>query len=175
MRRVVVVGQSGAGKTTTARRLGAALQVPHVELDALFHGPDWRPRAAFGAEVAAIAAGPGWVVDGNYTGVRDVLWERADTVVWLDLPRASTLRRVVVRTCWRLVSRHELWNGNRERWSTVARASHPIRWTWQTHRQHRVEYEQRLAEPRWAQLQVVRLRTPAEQRRWLHRVSLPTR
>lgn len=161
-----MIGQSSAGKSTAARLLAAHLQAPHVELDALFHGPGWTPCASFEADVDAATQGQSWVVDGNYPAVRELLWSRADTVVWLDLARSITTRRAVIRTGQRLLTRVELWNGNRERARTVLRASHPIRWTWQTHARHRAAYEERLADPRWAHLRVVRLRRPAEVLRW---------
>ncbi|GAC1444998.1 MAG: hypothetical protein NVSMB55_23490 [Mycobacteriales bacterium] len=166
MRRILVIGQSGSGKSTLARALADRLGVPHVELDAFFHGPGWQATPSFVADVDAATAAEGWVADGNYCAVRDLLWSRADTVVWLDLPRLTTLRRVLMRTARRLVGRAELWNGNRERWQTVLRASHPIRWTWQTADRHRRDYEQRLGDPRWARLITVRLRTDADVRRW---------
>ena len=167
MQRVLVVGQSGSGKTTAAVRIAAALQVPRVELDALHHGPRWVPRETFVEDADLATTGDAWVVDGNYAALRDLLWSRADTVVWLDLPRTTTLRRALTRTARRIVLRTELWHGNRERLSTVLRASHPIRWTWQTHARHRAEYEARIADSCWAHLRVARLRTPAEVRRWL--------
>ena len=168
MRRVLVVGQSGSGKSTVAAELGRRLGLPHVELDALFHGPGWQPSPTFAQDVDAATAGDAWVVDGNYRAqLGDLLWSRADTVAWLDLPRTTTLRRAVVRTARRAALRTELWNGNRERLRTVLRATHPIRWTWQTHARHRAEYEAVAADPRWSHVTVVRLRTAADVRRWL--------
>ncbi|MFN2521871.1 MAG: hypothetical protein ABR614_00950 [Mycobacteriales bacterium] len=164
---MLVIGQSGSGKTTLAAQVAVHLAVPHVELDALFHGPGWVPNPDFRAAVDAATSAPAWVVDGNYSAVRDLLWSRADTLVWLDLPRMLTARRALLRTARRLVTRVELWNGNRERLHTVLRASHPIRHTWRTQPRRRLENEQRLADPQWAHLQVHRLRTPAEVARWM--------
>lgn len=166
VQRVLVVGQSGSGKTTLARLLAARLGVAHVELDALFHGAGWQPRPSFETDVDAATTGPRWVVDGNYGAVRDLLWARADTVVWLDLPRWLTTSRALRRSVARAALRVPLWNDNRERWSTMLRATHPVRWSWQTHARHRAEYERRLADPRWSGLQVVRLRTRASVRAW---------
>ena len=118
VRRVLVVGSSGAGKTTFARELADRLALPHVELDAIFHQPDWQelPREEFRAAVSVRIAEPGWVVDGNYSKVQDLVLARADSLVWLDYSRAVVMRRIVPRTVTRVVRRQELWNGNREPW-----------------------------------------------------------
>ena len=166
MQRVAVIGQSGSGKTTLAAAVAAHLGAPHVELDALFHGPGWVPRASFEQEVAQAVAGDRWVVDGNYATVRDLVWERADTIVWLDLARWLTTTRALRRTVLRAAARTPLWNGNRERVRTVLRATHPIRWSWQTWAEHRSEYAARIADPRWAGVTVVRLQTRAEVAAW---------
>jgi adenylate kinase family enzyme len=95
--------------------LAARLCVPFVELDAIMHyRPEWEdlPEADFRSAVAKVVAGDGWVVDGNYHVGRDVVWARADTVVWIDLPRRTVMRQVIGRTASRLIWRAELWNGN---------------------------------------------------------------
>ena len=119
-RKVAVIGQTCSGKTTLAGRLAEHYGVPHVELDALFWGPNWtQPEPeAFRQSVQAAMPETGWVVDGNYAKVRDLLWERAEAVVWLDLPLRTVLRRYLVRTVRRVGRREELWSGNRERLST---------------------------------------------------------
>ena len=83
MRRVVVVGTSGTGKTTVASRIAAALGAPHVELDGLHWGPDWTeiPDEEFRSRTIEATSGESWVADGNYSVVRDILWSRADTIV----------------------------------------------------------------------------------------------
>ncbi|MGH9217118.1 MAG: shikimate kinase [Acidimicrobiales bacterium] len=86
MRRVSLVGVSGCGKTTVGRKLALLLNVPFVELDSIFHQPGWceLPRGDFRKRVSDALTAQGWVVYGNYSAVRDLVWERADTVVWLD-------------------------------------------------------------------------------------------
>ncbi|MGH3630823.1 MAG: hypothetical protein ACRDRL_25690 [Sciscionella sp.] len=101
MRRVSVVGTSGAGKSTLAAELARVLDADFLELDSVFHQPGWVPlaREEFRRRVAAAVAGERWVIDGNYTSqVKDLVWARADTVVWLDLARRTVMRRITRRS-----------------------------------------------------------------------------
>jgi adenylate kinase family enzyme len=134
VRRVSVAGASGSGKSTLAAALAARLGVPYVELDALNHGPNWveaTPDELRARVEAALAAAPdGWVCDGNYAGkLGDLVVERADTLVWLDLPLPVVLARVVRRTAIRVVRRTELWpaTGSRSAARSRATASSPGR------------------------------------------------
>ena len=174
--RISIVGPSGAGKTTLGRTLSAELGVPRLELDAVNHQANWTPiePERFRAEVREFVAGPAWVTDGNYTGVGvlDLIWARAETVVWLDLPRWRTAGRVVRRSARRLVTREELWNGNRERLHNLLspdRERNIVLWAWTNHAHKRAKLEQRARDPRWSALDIVRLRSPAEVARWLKR------
>jgi hypothetical protein len=117
--KIAVQGTGGSGKTTVAKELARRHGVPHVELDALFHGPNWveTPPDEFRRRVAAATAGDGWVADGNYDSkLGDLVLGRADTVVWLDLPLRVALTRVTRRTIGRIRTGEELWSGNRESW-----------------------------------------------------------
>jgi len=116
--RVVVVGSSGCGKTTLARRLAARLDAPYTELDALFWLPGWvgRPDDELRASVAEVAAGDRWVIDGNYERIRDLVWPRATAIVWLDYSFARVFSRVFRRTVRRAFTRETLFGGNRESW-----------------------------------------------------------
>jgi adenylate kinase family enzyme len=115
------------------------------ELDAIYHQPGWMPLAEgeFTARAAAAAAGDGWVIDGNYSAVQALIWDRADTVIWLDLARRTVMRRLAWRTVRRVATRAELWNGNRERWRdllTVDPQESIIVWTWQHYPVYRQRY-----------------------------------
>jgi adenylate kinase family enzyme len=167
VRRISVVGNSGSGKSTLAAQLAAALAIPHLELDGVFHQAGWQPlpRPDFRATVAAFAAGDAWVIDGNYSAVQDLVWARADTVVWLDPSRSRVMRQLVPRTLLRLVRRTELWNGNRESWTALFRADPEesiLRWAWTRHAHTRERYLRSQADPVNAHLEFVRLTTPAQ-------------
>jgi adenylate kinase family enzyme len=167
-RRINVVGTSATGKTTLAAALASILRVPHVELDALHWEPDWTeaPDEVLRERVRTAIAGDGWVVDGNYAKVRDLVWERAEAVVWLDLPLRTVLWRYLRRTARRVGLREELWSGNREHLSTHLFSRDSLLW-WilTTYRRRRREYPPLLAAR--PDLVAVRLRSGREADRWL--------
>jgi adenylate kinase family enzyme len=114
---VSVIGATGSGKTTFAKRLAATLGVPYIELDALNWQAGWREADIdeLRARITEAIAGDAWVVDGNYwTRIGGLVWTRADTVCWLDPPFPLRFARLLRRTVRRSVGRVELWNGNRE-------------------------------------------------------------
>jgi adenylate kinase family enzyme len=173
-RRIIVLGTTGSGKTTVAARLARHLGVPHVELDALIHGPNWVdvPPAVFRARTAQATAGDGWVVDGNYGEVRDLVWPRVQTAIWLDYPMHVPLRRVTWRTLRRIILRETIYNDNREtlRYAIFNREG-LITWIITTHRTRRREFTARFQQPESAHLIVYRFRSPRETAAWLDGIS----
>ena len=172
-RRIVVVGSTGSGKTTLAKALAGRLGYPFIELDALHWDPSWSaaPTELFRARIAEATSADCWVVDGNYSVARDLIWERADLLVWLDYPLRVILPRLIVRSLKRGLLRQELWNGNRERLLDLFAADAPIRWAIATHASRRREYPALLAQPQFARLRVVRHRSPGEAERWLRGIE----
>ncbi|HSF86889.1 MAG TPA: adenylate kinase [Acidimicrobiia bacterium] len=166
MQRIVVIGTSGSGKSTLAHRLAVAIDAPVSQLDALFHQPDWTPLPVerMRGRVAEIAAGERWVVDGNYAMVRDIVWEAADVIVWLDLPKWLAMSRITRRTLSRGITKRGLWNGNTEDWRNAFRwgpTENMIRWTWTTHADRHWRYGSMQA-GEWAHKRWVRLRSRRE-------------
>src|SRR3990172_11471846 len=169
MNRISVIGSSGSGKTTVARTLAERLAIPYLELDAVFHQPGWvaRPDEEFRSIVSDFAEGDRWVIDGNYTshGVAQVVWPRADTIVWLDPPRRVVMTRVVRRTLRRVINREELWNGNREPLTNLYSRDpykNIVVWAWTRFAHVRHRYQSYLGSPQWAHARVVRLRSRGE-------------
>jgi adenylate kinase family enzyme len=176
VQRVSVVGNSGSGKSTLAPLLADLLDVPWVELDAIHHQPNWEPlpTEVFRQRVEQITSTGGWVVDGNYSSVRDLIWGRADTVVWLDLPRRTVMRQILWRTIRRVALRVELWNGNRERWANFFSRNPDesvVAWAWHKHSVYRDQYQMAAADPANAHLLFVRVRSRGEARRLLARAA----
>ena len=116
MTRVVVIGTSCVGKTTFAKSLARVLSFPHIELDALYWQPNWvpRPPEEFRALTAQALSQGYWVTDGNYSVVRDLVWSRATTVIWLNYAFPLVLWRALMRTVRRVLRHEELFSGNRE-------------------------------------------------------------
>ena len=116
-RRINVVGTTGSGKTTAAREIAERLCVPYIELDALFWKPEWgqTPDEEFLPAVDEATRGAQWVLDGNYSRTRSIVWPRANTIVWLDYSFPRVFARLLWRTIRRSITREELWVGCRER------------------------------------------------------------
>lgn len=172
-RRILVAGVSGVGKTTTARRIADVLGVPHTEIDALFHGPDWEPRATFVDDVDRFTSEPAWVTEWMYAPVRELLVERADTLVWVDLPTRVALWRLLRRTLRRRLRRLELWNGNVEPslWTFFTDREHILRWGIST----RNKFRERVPplERSAPHLRIVHLRSQPEVDVFVERLARP--
>lgn len=144
MRRVVVFGTTGSGKSWLAERLAERAGLRVVELDALFWGRDWQPAPIelFRHRVERETSDDGWIVVGNYGQVRDLVWRPADTLVWLDLPLPLVMSRLMRRTVKRAVTREELWGtGNRETLSNAFLSRNSILlYALKTHRRNRERF-----------------------------------
>ena len=168
--RFIVVGTSGAGKSTFARALARNLGCPYVELDALFWGPDWTPKQpdVFEELARSAAAGERWVIDGNYTPIRDIVWPRGTHLVWLNFSRATVMLRILRRTISRAATQQPLWHGNREsaRRAFFSRKS-ILLWSATTFGKNRVKYPKLQSENRHSNLTWVELRSPTEAKAFL--------
>lgn len=170
--RTAVIGTSCAGKTTFARSLSSALSAPHTELDALYWGPSWTPRPLeeFRSRVRAVTATPSWVIDGNYSVVRDLVWGRATALIWLNYPFPLVLSRAVLRTFRRILTQEPLFAGNREALALADPEWIPW-WVLRTFWRRRREYAALVHQPEYAHLQVLELGSPTAAQRLLQASS----
>jgi adenylate kinase family enzyme len=168
--RFLVVGTSGAGKSTFAQALAKTVACPYIELDQLYWGPDWQPvsPSSFENAVRESTTGQSWVTDGNYSAVRDVLWSRATHVVWLNFDRSVVFPRLLWRTLGRGVLRSRLSHGNREslRMAFLSRDS-ILLWSWTTFAKNRVKYAALRDDPRFAHLHWIEFTRPAQAKAFL--------
>lgn len=168
--RIVVVGSSCAGKSTFAQALADARGCPRIELDALYWGPHWQPKPTgeFRRLVDAASGGDTWVADGNYGGVRELLWPRAAAIVWLNYSYPRVLWRALTRTVVRCIRREPLWHGNRETvWRSFFTKESILVWVVTTFHRRRREFDALRASGRFEHLTWIEFRHPRQAAAWL--------
>ncbi len=144
--RVYLVGTSGTGKTTLAKRISTNENLAHLELDSIHHQANWTPLPLedFKTEVQRFTSQEAWVIDGNYRQVQDIILSRCSTLVILDYSRAVVMRRVIRRTLGRMLLGTTLWNGNRESWKYLFTRNpdeNIVLWAWTTFERRRKEFD----------------------------------
>jgi len=170
--RVVVVGATGCGKSTLAECIASKFHLVYIELDALYWKPDWVGSSddEFRAKVDAATQAPGWALAGNYGVTRDIVWPRAEAVIWLDYPFFMILSRLLQRIWVRWRSQELMWGTNRETfwvhfklWSKDSL----VNWLFQTYWRRKRTYPAFFAQPEYSHLKVFRFMHPREMEQWL--------
>lgn len=173
--RVVVIGQSGSGKTSLGRWLGHTLDLPFTDLDDVYWRPGWGEASTdeFRADVDRFTRQPRWVVVGNYPKARDLIWPRADTLVWLDLPLLLSLWRTTIRVIRQARSGEPVCNGNRQAIGALVFGIDPLLgYTLRTWHANRRQWPLALREPQHAHLKTFRLRSSRAVTAWRAQVQL---
>jgi adenylate kinase family enzyme len=174
-RRISIQGISGSGKTTLGRALERQMGIPHLETDALVHGPGWTetPDRELHALVEPLVLSERWVIDSDYRRkLGTLVLQHADTVVWLDLPLRVCLRRLWLRTRRRMKGREQLWNGNTESWRGAFGGRNSLFvYAIRKHVSQRRTMRELLGRPELVHLRLVRLRSSQEVDRWLAQVA----
>lgn len=168
MRKVLVIGSGGAGKSTFARRLGKLLNIEVIHLDALYWRPGWveTPRPEWVETVAELLKRDSWIIDGNYSATFDLRLKACDTVIFLDMPRLVCLWRVFKRLLmYRKRSRPDMAAGCQEKLSLKF-----ILWIWNYSKRSRPKIIASMRANAGSK-KVVRLRSPGEAERYLSDVS----
>lgn len=173
MQRIAVVGTSGSGKTTLGGRLAEYLGYPFVDIDPIIWGPNWtlQPDDQIYSQLDNSLSGSCWVTSGNTSRFRPLIWGRADTLIWLDYPLVVILWRLWWRTLRRILTREELWAGNRESFRNqfFSRDS-LLLYAIQTYPRRKQEFPRYLAMPEYAHLNAIRLPTPRATEKWLTQI-----
>jgi adenylate kinase family enzyme len=174
-KRVVVVGVTGSGKSTLAERLARRFDLDYIDLDALHWEPNWQaaPLDVFRARVEKAAHAEKWIVAGNYHVARDMIWPKAEAVIWLDYPLLTVLWQLTRRSFTRWWTQELLWGTNRESllihlklWSKESLYN----WLFQTYWRRKREYPMLFSQPEHQHLKLIRLKSPNETERWLERL-----
>ena len=164
MKRVVIIGNSGAGKSTLAAALAKKAGLPLIASDPFYWTANWgavSPEAVRQRVTDATATNI-WVIDGNFDSERDVVWARADTVVWLDYTLALVMRRVCRRNLLWWLTGQTVWSGSRMTWN---RAWSGIRHARRTFAQKQAAYPAFLAD--FPHLTILRFRSPHQVTHWM--------
>ena len=172
--RYLVIGTSGAGKSTFAKKLAHKIHAPYVELDAHYWGTDWQavPVEQFKRSVAEATQGACWVADGNFSAVRDVLWSRATHVVWLNYGRFTVFSRLLRRTLTHGLTRKRLTHGNREslRMAFFSKDS-VLLWSFSTYAKNQLKFSALREHGEFANLQWIEFSKTADASEFLEGVT----
>lgn len=174
LHRISVIGTSCSGKTTFARRLADQCNYPHIELDSIYWLPGWqvRPDQDFKNLVEQAVQAEHWVVDGNYSKVRDVVWQRATHVIWLNYPFLLVFWRALSRTVHRAATHTELFSGNYESWKNSFFSQDSILW-WviSTYRRRKRRYAELFATPPRDDLEFIQIKSPHQAELFLYHIG----
>ena len=170
-----VVGTTSSGKSTLAERLANKLGLDFIELDALHWEPNWTtaPLEVFRTRVEMATQARAWVVAGNYRVVRDLVWKRAEAIIWLDYSFPTVFWRLITRTIKRAVLQEELWNGNRERfwWHLKLWSDESLfKWLFKTYWRRKREYPQLFSLPEHSHLQIIHFKSVEDTQNWLEKL-----
>ncbi len=173
MKRIVVVGTSCSGKTTFADKLANRLGIRHVELDEIFWMKDWqcRPDDEFRELVRKEAEEETWVIEGNYRKVRDILWDRADTLVWLNYPFWLVFYRAIKRTLRRVLYKEKICGGNTETFFLSFLSSDSIlAWVLKTYWKRKKEYTALMKSDTYPNMNKIEIKSPDAVKSFLNRI-----
>jgi adenylate kinase family enzyme len=170
LHRISVVGTTGSGKTTLAHQVSRKLGISHIELDALYWEPNWTGASAeiFRTRLQIALQRKDWVTDGNYGTVRDIIWRRATTVVWLDYPYWLTFWRMFRRTIKRIITHELLWEHSHDTWRRQFMTKDSLfLWFFKSYHRRRREMPLLMQRPEFRHLYFIHLRHRSETEHWL--------
>jgi adenylate kinase family enzyme len=175
-KKIVVVGTTSSGKSTLAEKIAKKIGADFIELDALHWEPNWveAPDEVFRERVEKALKAEAWVSAGNYGVVRDVIWKKAEAIIWLDYPFHIVFWRLFTRTIRRVVTREKLFAGNVENgWTHLKLWSEEslFHWLFKTYWRRKREYPILFSLPENAHLKIIHFKHPKETEEWLENLN----
>ena len=164
LKKVLVIGCSGVGKSTFAKCLSQQTGLPYVATDPFYWEADWQLATTENVvkRVEQVTLQDAWILDGNFDAQRDLVWQRADTIIWLDYPLSQVAFQVTKRNLGLWLNQKSTWSGNRMTW---ARAWSGIRHALKSHSLKRENYPLLLNDV--SHLQVFHFKRSEEATNWL--------
>ena len=156
--RILVMGNPGSGKSTFSTKLSLTLDIPYYELDAIHWQKNWQMLGLpeFRQRIQQICSKSQWVIDGNYPKARDLILQRVDRVIILDLPIWKSFLRLLIRSLSRNFKDKELWNGNRESFrETYFSKDSLLLYALRTYRHKKQHFIDLVQNPEYAQINIV--------------------
>ncbi|MHA2287632.1 MAG: adenylate kinase [Promethearchaeota archaeon] len=172
--KINVVGSSNIGKTTFCKKLSSILSIPHIEMDALFWGPNWSwpSEEEFFSKLRLALKGSSWILDGNYSRTTPLKWESVTTIIWLDFSFPRALYQAIRRAIKRIITREELWNtGNRETLKSLFSKDSIVLFAIKSYRRQRIRYQAVIKSDYYSNIQFIRLKSPKEVDLFLFKVK----
>lgn len=174
-KRIIIVGTTSSGKSTLAEQLANIFEYDFIELDAFHWEPNWQeaPLEVFRERVDKATNSPGWVVAGNYQKVRNIIWKKAEIVIWLDYPLAIVFWQLTRRTFKRWWTQELLWGTNRENlWTHFKLWSEKslFHWLFKTYWRRKREYPVLFSLPEHHHLEIIHFKHPRETETWLEKL-----
>ena len=173
MERVVVIGSSCSCKSTFSQKLANKMALEYIELDQLHWLPNWQERAddEFRGLVKQATASDTWVLDGNYSVVRDIVWPRATKIIWLNHSFSLVLYRSFTRSIVRAVTKKKLFAGNVETFKqTFFSRDSIILWVLQTYHQKRKRYNKLLPQLKFQGIEIIELNNQKQVQQYLKNI-----
>lgn len=166
MKKIIIVGVTGSGKSTFSKSLSQRLNIPHIQLDSLYWKANWEGSSdeEFFAKIEKAIDQLGWIVDGNYNRSNHLTWKNADTVIWIDFPFWLTFYQNVSRSITRAIIRKEIWEGtgNRESFLRMFSKDSIVLWLFKVYWKQEARYQERMNDSQFKHITFYRLKSRRE-------------
>jgi adenylate kinase family enzyme len=175
MTKIVIIGSSSSGKTTLAKNISKKLDIDHQEARLFFWEENWKESKleVFRERVNNFTNNDKWITDGNFaSSVSDIVWARADTIIWLDYSLSRTLIQFFLRSIRRSFSGEELWHGNRETlWNSIFRPKSLFLWIITNYKRNRKRFLLLISSKKYPHISFLHFKSPKETESFLSKLE----